>query len=140
MLFALMPRHAEVFSMKSENLTRCQTAVEVVHLRNDANMSFNGNRLVGNVDTLNSRDTVCWSNPRCQDSDRRGFAGAVWSQQPEEFAGGHFESDPIQRFYFGPLTCFGRVGLAQLGDSDCCFHDVNLERRVSAQHPAAVRS
>ena len=77
--------------MKQENLARGQTAIEIVHLRHDADAAFDRDRIARDVNAVDPGGTAGGQHAGRQNANRGRLAGAVRAEQTKEFAARHLK-------------------------------------------------
>src|SRR5262249_33599597 len=71
--------------------------IEIRPLRDDPDEPLDVNALPPDIEVPHPCVTMRWLDPCCQDSNRGGFAGAIWTEQPEDLSRPDLECEAIKR-------------------------------------------
>src|SRR5207244_9106631 len=101
---------------------RGQTAVEIIDLRHDADAPLHRNWIASYIEAFNTSRAAGGKNSSRKNADRRCLAGAVWTEQAEEFATRNFKGNALEGLDLDTFARLRLVGLSQILDCDYCFH------------------
>jgi len=128
--------NAKILGVKEKIFARRQTAIQIIHLRYDADLAFDRNRIFHNIYATDRCNAVRGSNTRCQHANRGGLTRAIWPEQTKEFAATDFKADSIDRFNlrsFAFAITLGFVCFAQILNGDNRFHPCHLLKSKIAE-------
>src|SRR6185369_16639417 len=95
-LIALPGAESKVSTVEDEDLTRREREVEIGALRDDADQALDLGLLLPDIEVADPGLAGCGSHASSQHADRSGLAGAVGTEESEDFAGTHFERHSVE--------------------------------------------
>src|SRR5215212_88067 len=83
--------------MKEQDFAGGEREVEIWSLRHDAYQSLHLDLLCPYIVVANPRLTIRRPHACCQDAERGGLPGAIWTKQPEDLSAADVQRQSVQR-------------------------------------------
>ncbi len=96
-LRALARIDAKICAMEEQYFASRKREIKIRALLHHADQPLDRDLLLPHIVLANPRLAAGWPHARRENSDRRRFARAVWSEQAENFPGQDFERNAVQR-------------------------------------------
>src|SRR5438132_10585483 len=100
--------------MEQKNFARGQTPVQIIDLGHDADSAFHRDWIARYVNFFDPSNATGRKHSGSENTDGRGLACAVGTEQAKKFAARHFKRNTFKGLDLDTLSRLRLVGLSQL--------------------------